>query len=481
MKNSILKNYIYNLIYQIVVIILPLITTPYLSRVLGAENIGIYSYTLSIVTYFILIGSLGVAMYGQREIAYLQNDKKGRSKKFWEIVIFRMITLMISMVIFYFTYAASGEYKVYYQIFLLEIFANIFDISWFFQGMEDFKKTVGRNLIIRILSVILIFILVKDQDDLAKYIIIYVLTTFIGNISLWFYLPKYIQKVSLKHLNIIQHIKPTISLFIPQVATQIYTVLDKTMIGSILGDMSEVGYYEQGQKITKLTLAIITALGTVVAPRIANTFKDGNKEEINQYLNRSFKFVWLLACPMIAGLIVVSSNFVPIFYGDGYDKVATILCVISPLILAIGLNNVTGVQYLIQVKKQRIYTITVVIGAIVNIVLNFILINIFKSVGAAIASVFAETAILIAQLIFVRKDINIKNVYKGAWKYILSSIIMFIFTILLKDITNNQFYNLIIQIVTGSCIYFVILFILKDEFFKDVIQRVLNKFKQKRA
>ncbi len=481
MKNSILKNYIYNLIYQIVVIILPLITTPYLSRVLGAENIGIYSYTLSIVTYFILIGSLGVAMYGQREIAYLQNDKKGRSKKFWEIVIFRMITLMISMVIFYFTYAASGEYKVYYQIFLLEIFANIFDISWFFQGMEDFKKTVGRNLIIRILSVILIFILVKDQDDLAKYIIIYVLTTFIGNISLWFYLPKYIQKVSLKHLNIIQHIKPTISLFIPQVATQIYTVLDKTMIGSILGDMSEVGYYEQGQKITKLTLAIITALGTVVAPRIANTFKDGNKEEINQYLNRSFKFVWLLACPMIAGLIVVSSNFVPIFYGDGYDKVATILCVISPLILAIGLNNVTGVQYLIQVKKQRIYTITVVIGAIVNIVLNFILINIFKSVGAAIASVLAETAILIAQLIFVRKDINIKNVYKGAWKYILSSIIMFIFTILLKDITNNQFYNLIIQIVTGSCIYFVILFILKDEFLKDVIQRVLNKFKPKRA
>ena len=481
MKNSILKNYIYNLIYQIVVIILPLITTPYLSRVLGAENIGIYSYTLSIVTYFILIGSLGVAMYGQREIAYLQNDKKGRSKKFWEIVIFRMITLMISMVIFYFTYAASGEYKVYYQIFLLEIFANIFDISWFFQGMEDFKKTVGRNLIIRILSVILIFILVKDQDDLAKYIIIYVLTTFIGNISLWFYLPKYIQKVSLKHLNIIQHIKPTISLFIPQVATQIYTVLDKTMIGSILGDMSEVGYYEQGQKITKLTLAIITALGTVVAPRIANTFKDGNKEEINQYLNRSFKFVWLLACPMIAGLIAVSSNFVPIFYGDGYDEVATILCVISPLILAIGLNNVTGVQYLIQVKKQRIYTITVVIGAIVNIVLNFILINIFKSVGAAIASVLAETAILIAQLIFVRKDINIKNVYKGAWKYILSSIIMFIFTILLKDITNNQFYNLIIQIVTGSCIYFVILFILKDEFLKDVIQRVLNKFKPKRA
>lgn len=481
MKKSILKNYIYNLVYQIIVIILPLITTPYLSRVLGAENIGTYSYTLSIVTYFILFGSLGVAMYGQREIAYLQNDKKGRSQKFWEIVIFRMITLMISIIIFYFTYASRGEYKVYYQIFLLEIVANMLDISWFFQGMEDFKKTVGRNLIVRILSVILIFLLVKDQNDLTTYILIYVLTTFIGNISLWFYLPKYIQKLSLKHLNLKQHIKPTLALFIPQIATQVYSVLDKTMIGSILGDMSEVGYYEQGQKITKLTLAIITALGTVVAPRIANTYVGGKKEEINQYLKRSFNFVWLLACPMIDGLIAVASNFVPIFYGEGYDKVATILCVISPLVLAIGLNNVTGVQYLIQVKKQKIYTITVIIGAIVNVILNFILIHIFQSVGAAIASVFAETAILIAQLIFVRKEINIKNVYNGAWKYILSSIIMFVITILLKDVTNNQFYNLIIQMGTGVCIYFGMLLILKDEFLKEFIQRFLGKLKLKKA
>ena len=138
-------------------------------------------------------------------------------------------------------------------------------------------------------------------------------------------------------------------------------------------------------------------------------------------------------------------------------------------------------QYLIQVKKQNIYTITVIIGATVNFILNFILINIFKSVGAAIASVFAETAILVAQLIFVRKEINIKNVYNGAWKYILSSIIMFIITILLKDITNNQFYNLIIQMGTGVCIYFGMLLILKDEFLKEFIQRFLGKLKLKKA
>lgn len=202
MKKSIFTNYIYNLIYQIVVIILPLITTPYLSRVLGAENIGTYGYTLSIVTYFVLFGSLGIAMYGQREIAYVQDDKPNRSKVFWEIIVVRTISLSISLVAFYFIYVSGEKYQIYYKIFMLEIIATMLDISWFFQGLEEFKKTVGRNLVVRIASTILVFILVKTQDDLAKYIFIYVITTLLGNVSLWFYLPKYIQKVKIKSLDL---------------------------------------------------------------------------------------------------------------------------------------------------------------------------------------------------------------------------------------------------------------------------------------
>ena len=174
-KKSITKNYMYNLIYQILVLILPLITTPYISRVLGAENIGIYSYTISIATYFILFGSLGVALYGQRQIAYEQKKAKKMSKTFWEIIILRFGTMTISMLIFYFVFVKGKQYQLYYKILLLELFANCFDISWFFQGLEEFKKTVTRNVIVKLISVIYIFAFVNKTDDLGIYFWIYVL------------------------------------------------------------------------------------------------------------------------------------------------------------------------------------------------------------------------------------------------------------------------------------------------------------------
>ena len=352
-KKSITKNYIYNLVYQILVIIVPLITTPYLSRVLGAENIGIYSYTLSITTYFILLGTLGVSTYGQREIAYVRDDEKLRTKTFFEILIMRAITLTISIIIFYFSFANNGEYSMYYKILLLEIIANIIDISWFFQGQEEFKKTVIRNTIVKLISVICIFIFIKTQEDLGKYFLIYVLSTFLGNLSLWLYLPKYIQKVKVKELKIWRHLKPTIGLFIPQVAVQIYTVLDKTMIGAIVENKSEVGFYEQAQKIIKLLVTIATALGTVMVPRMANTFANGEKDKLKEYMNKSFKFVLLLVFPSMLGIISIADKFVPIFYGEGYEKVVYLIVVISPIILAIGLSNVIGTQYLLPTKQQK--------------------------------------------------------------------------------------------------------------------------------
>ena len=272
MSKSIKKNYLYNLIYQSLILIVPLITTPYLSRVLGAEAIGIYSYTISITTYFVLFGSLGIALYGQREIAYVQDDKEKRSTVFIEILLMRFITLGISMLIFYLSFVKQGQYSTYYKILILEIISNSIDISWFFQGIEEFKKTVVRNAIVKIISVICIFIFVKNTNDLLKYFIIYVLSTFLGNLSLWMYLPKYIEKVNLKNIKIFKHLKPAIALFIPQIAVQIYTVLDKTMIGAIVDDKAEVGFYEQSQKIVKLLLAIATSLGTVMSPRMASTF-----------------------------------------------------------------------------------------------------------------------------------------------------------------------------------------------------------------
>lgn len=287
-KKNIAKNYIYNLIYQILAIIIPLITTPYLSRILGAENIGIYSFTLSITTYYILFGSLGVAMYGQREIAYVQDNIDKRSKTFYEIFIMKAITLLLSLFVFYFTFCLNGEYSIYYKILMLEIIANIVDISWYFQGIEEFKKTVLRNIIVKLISVACIFLFVKNQSDLNIYFVIYVLSTFLGNITLWFYLPQHLKKIKFRELKIKKHIKPALMLFIPQIATQIYTVLDKTMIGAIISDKSEVGYYEQTQKIIKLLLTLATSLGVVMMPRIASTYAKKDMKKVKEYMNKSF-------------------------------------------------------------------------------------------------------------------------------------------------------------------------------------------------
>ena len=185
MKKSIAKNYIYNLIYQMLTILLPLITTPYLSRVLGAEAIGIYGYTISIVTYFILFGTLGVSMYGQREIAYYQNDRKKKSKIFWELFFIKLITTILSMIVFGLIFCIDRYYSFYYRILLLEFVANIIDISWLYQGEENFKSIVFKNGVIKLISIACIFLFIKSPSDVWKYILIYCLSTLVGNASLW--------------------------------------------------------------------------------------------------------------------------------------------------------------------------------------------------------------------------------------------------------------------------------------------------------
>lgn len=477
MKKSIAKNYIYNLLYQMLTIVLPLITTPYLSRVLGAESIGIYGYTLSIVTYFVLFGSLGIAMYGQREIAYLQNDKEKRSKTFWEIVIIRFITLSIALIGFYLTFCTKGDYRVYYRILMLELLANALDISWYFQGIEDFGKTVVRNMIVKSISLVCIFVFVKTQNDLWKYLLIYTGANTLGNMTMWLYLPKMVQKVSIKKLELKKHLKPTISLFVPQIAIQIYVVLDKTMIGKLTNNMSEVGFYEQAQKIVKTLLLVVTALGTVMSSRIANAFSENKEDDVKKYITQSFNIVWLLAIPAMFGTMAVSSKLVPWFYGEGYEAVIPLLNVTSPILVAIGLNNITGSQYLIQARRQKEFTISVTIGAIVNVILNFILIKTVGTVGAAMSSVISEFTILIIHFIMIRKEINIGAMLKLSIKYWISGIIMYLIVFNLTKVMNVSILNTAIEGVVGVLIYFMLLIIMRDKFLKDIINQVITTIK----
>ena len=476
MKKSITKNYLYNLAYQILVMLLPLITTPYISRVLGANNIGIYSYTLSITTFFILFGSLGVALYGQREIAYHQNNKEKYSRLFWEIIILRFATMLISFIIYYFNFInGSNEYSIYYKILILEIISNVIDISWFFQGLEEFKKIVLRNTFIKIISLILIFVLVKTSNDLPVYFWIYVASLFFGNISLWFYLPKYLDRIKLKELRVFRHLKPTIMLFIPQVAVQLYTVLDKTMIGSIVSDKSEVGFYEQAQKIIKMLLTIITSLGVVMMPRVANFFANKDKEKIDENIKKSFRLVFLLSFPLIFFIFTSSDSFVPLFFGAGYEKTALIMKIISPIILFIGLSNVIGTQYLLPTKRQKEYTISVIAGSCINAVFNLILIPEYGAIGASIGTIIAELVVTGTQMYYTKNDFNFIKIIKIAQNYLIAGISMFILNLLISQVAAKGTIFLLIQTFIGFLFYISLLVLMKDEFIGFILKKILNR------
>lgn len=501
-KKSIAKNYIYNMIYQVLILILPLVTTPYLSRVLGAEGIGIYGYTYSIVTYFILFGSLGVAMYGQREIAYAQENIEARKKVFFEIIIFRFITIAISSVVYYFFFMKGAEYQIYYQILLLELIAAAFDISWFFQGMEEFKRTVTRNVLVRICSVSLVFILVKTKEDLAKYTLIYSLADLIGNLSLWLYVPKYIKGAKVKNINVLRHLPQITLLFIPQIANQIYKILDTTMIGTLVSDKAETGYYEQGQKVIRLLLTVVTSLGVVMVPRMASTYASGDNEKIKSYMKMSFKFVFFLAFPIMFGIMSVSKAFVPVFFGSGYDKVVILINVISPILILMGMGNVLGTQYLLPTKRQKEYTISVTIGVFVNFILNYFLIKQYASIGASIATVLSELVIVIIQFQYIKKDIPFKSLVEMAWKYFTSGIMMFAVCFAVRCILNLNAINsglinvansisieekyflniisIILQVIVGVITYFGMLIVLKDDYVFKFIDKIKSKLFNKK-
>ncbi len=471
---SVKKNYIYNTIFQILKIALPVITAPYIARVLGANGNGIYGFTLSIATYFVIIGSVGIDLYGQREIAFVQNDKAKRSKVFYELFLLKFLTTLLSVSVFIIAFCINGDLSGYYRILIIEVLASALDISWLAQGMEDFKTIAIRNIVVKLLSVAAIFCFVRTSDDTAIYILIHVLGTLVSAISIWPSVKKYLDRPSRK-LSLKRHIVPSLAIFLPQIAVQVYVVLDKTMIGVITNDMNEVGYYEQAQKIIKILLAVITSLGTVVMPRIAYYHAHNQKDEIQKCLKKSFSFVSFLAMPLLAGIIVASSRFVPIFFGDGYDAVVPIMQIMSPIVLLIGMSNVIGVQFLLPTKKQFAYTASIIAGAVTNVIFNLLLIPGLKSTGASIATVIAEFCVLAVQVVFARKALQLMPVVKTTIRYTAYSALMFLVCFGLGFLLPHSLVGLCIIVAAGMAVYFFVALLLRDPVLKESLNFILPK------
>lgn len=481
-EKNVKRNYIYNVAYQMLVIITPLLTAPYIARVLGADNIGIFSYVTAIAAFFIIFANLGTSTYGQREISYVQFDKHARSVVFFNTLIFRLCATLFFVALFGILIAIyKPKYLVIYIIQIVEILNVSCDTSWFFQGLEEFGMIVGRNAIFRIINLIMVFTMIKGPSHLALYTAMTAFITMAGHISLWFYLPKYIEKISFKELKPFADAKIILGLFIPTIAVQIYQYLDKVMIHFFAGAGSETenGYYEQAMRITRMVLVLVTSMSTVMVPRIGRYFKEKNDELIKSSMYKAYQFAWFLGIPLMFGLLAIADSFIPWFYGAGYEKVNLLLKIVSVITVAISINNVTGIEYLVPTKREKLYTLTIVIGCVVNCVLNLILIPYWASLGAAIASVIAESTIAIVQLFFIRHELSIPSILKSSWKYLLAGILMYTLLFVENKFMPAKVLTTFVMILSGGIVYFSILILVKDEFFLHYLGNIIKKIKSK--
>lgn len=475
--SKLVSNYMYNSFYQLLVLFVPLILTPYLARVLGPEGIGISAYSLSIVHVFMLFASMGISLYGNRQVAAAKNKgKEELSKEFWSIFSIQFLSSVIVLavyIVFILLILDNNQPIFWAQSFL--ILSSLIDITWFYIGIEELKKTVIRNTIVRIGSLLLVFAFVNQPEDLIIYILINSITQLVGQAVLWLQLFRYVKPTAIKLSNITIHLKPLFVVFLSQIIIQLYVVVDKIILG-LCSEEAEVGFYDQASKIVKMTLSVITSLSTVMLPRIASEFSQGNYDKIKKYFSITIQFILLMTLPMTVGLAGVANTMVPWFFGPGYEKVAVLIVIMSPTILFIGLSNLFGYQILLPTNRQSKLTISVSVGAIISVVVNIILVQEMESIGTAIATLIAEVLVVLVQLFFVIKLINFKELMKGFFKYSVISIVMGFVVFFIGSCFNKATVLVtILQVSAGVLVYFGILLLIKDKFLYQLINLVLRR------
>lgn len=476
------KNYLFNLAYQMFLILVPILLTPYVARVLGECGSGQYSYTFSISTYFTMFASLGFQFYAQRLIAAHQGDHHRQSVDFWEVFLARLIPSAVAVTVYVVllcTHAYADKYMTLMWVLGIHVIAVIFDVSFFFQGNERFVGLVSRHFLIKLLSVIAILVFVKRAEDLWRYVLIQALTVLISNLSIWPELMRSLSRVSPSELCPLRHLRAALILFLPAVATSVYTYLDKTLLGLLTRADAENGYYEYAEKIIKMAMTVITSLGTVMVPRNARRYAEGDEEGIRHNIHQSARFVWFLGVPIALSLIALAHIFIPWFLGAGYEKAAILMQILAPLILIIGLSNLFGIQYLIPCGHDRSYTVAVLLGAATNLALNLILIPRYASIGAAIATLVAECVVTLLMFVFVRRALPFSQVFGCGWRNLIGGVLMVALPLYVSRHPSGNMLFMAGSLVVGGCIYLITLWILHDPFLCYLIDFLRSKLKKK--
>lgn len=483
MAKSIKVNFIYNLVNVISGLLFPLITFPYASRMVLADGIGQVQFFNSIINYVVILTGLGIPMYAVREIAKVRDDVKELTKTTVEIILLNLLLNVIGYIIIAILCLTVIKIQVNIPLFLLlstSIILTTIGCPWFYNGVEDFKYITIRGLIIKVISVILLFILVKGPEDLMWYGFYTVLGS-IGNYILNFFrLRKYIQPstVSFTELNLVRHVKPALEIFILNLITSIYVSLDSVMVG-FLKDTTSVGYYTAATKLSHMLLMAVTSLGTVMLPRSANLIKNGQIEEFAALAKKSYDFILMMAFPISAGLMVLAPTLIYLFSGVSFTPAVLTLQIISPIIVAIGVSNLIGIQVLYPLDKVKIVTISTCVGAIINFALNSILIPLYAQNGAAISTVVAESSVTLTQIIIARKYIPFNLFDKKSLVYIISTAVMFVVCAVIMNFDFSDVLNIFIVPIAGVLVYGSLLLLFKDELAFEMINVIKKKIFKK--
>ncbi len=471
-------NFLYNLSLKILNIIFPLITFPYVARVLTAEGIGKVDFSLSVIQYFILLSQFGIPTYAIRECAKHRHDKDKLAKTVQEILTLNFIMIFLVYILFFIIVNSVEELFIYKNLLIimsLSIITTNMGIEWFYQAIEDYRYITIVNFIVKLVTLIAVFMFVKNESDYFTYGLITVLSLSIGYLFNFVYVNKHIQLFKkYSGYKFKRHIKPIIILFAMTFSISVYINLDKVMLGFISGDTS-VGLYSSVNKVIMVIIALITSLGAVLLPRMSYYIGSNSREEINLLIRKSIDFIFMISIPATIGILILSKPIIILFAGNDYSEAVSTLRILSPIIIAIGLSNLIGIQVLVSHGKEKLTVISTVIGAIMNFSLNIVLIPVYQQNGAAISTLIAEITVTVVQIVLAFSYLKGNIMYKNILSYIFGSCIIILICLSVSYLEYNEIITIVISVLFSSVGYFGILYILKNELVRNVISNVIKK------
>lgn len=463
-KRTLAKNSIYNVIYRLLNVFFPLMTATYIARILLAKGVGQVSFAQNIVSYYITIAALGIPNYGIREIAKVRSNVKLTSELFTDLISINFISTIVCIIVYYsmITFLEFFKKNIFlYAILGLSIVFNIINVDWFYQGVEEYEYIVKRSLFVKVFMLIAIFIFVKTEKDTIVYAIIYCLGIGGNHLFNILNLRKYGIKLSIKNISIKKHLNSIFILLTSSIAIELYTMVDTTMIGVMCKD-ENVGYYANAMKLVRLLISVIAAIGSVLLPRLSFYHKQGKDKECSIIVSEVLSVLLILFIPSEIGVFLLSDQIMILLFGSSFKPGIITLRISSLLICTLGFSNLFGTQVLLTYGAEKKLLKCTICGAIINIMLNSILIPYFAQNGAAVSSVISESVVTLLTFIFALRFVEIKINKKVISSIVVSSIGMVGMICLIRFIFLNSNIELLLSIIVGGMAYLTLNILIKN-------------------